>query len=79
MENVMENKRKMLTTWAARKTYIYASAALAGTFGILTLILSHLGIAGAWMAVLTGFCTVASLIYLFVHIYIISFSDCEDF
>lgn len=72
-------KKDMLTTWAERKKYVYASSALAGMFLFLTLILSKLGIAGAWMAVVTGFATVASLIYLFVHIYIISFSDCEDF
>lgn len=72
-------EKKQLTTWVTRKKYIYASAALIGTFGILTLILPHFGFAGVWLAIMTGLATAASIIYLFVHIYIIFYNDCKDF
>lgn len=72
-------KKTMLITWATRKPYILASAKLAGMFLILTLILPNFGFPGIWMAILTGISTCLSLIYLFVHIYIISFNDCADF
>lgn len=70
---------KLLSTWSERKKYIFATTKLTAVFLILTLILPTFGLAGIWMGILTGFATVASLICLFVHIYIVSFSDCKDF